>query len=515
MLNTAALRAALILLLLAVSLCAVPFPAGHAANTIQVTYEGQRIPFAETPFIKNGTTYIQARPLANTLGYVIGWLDQTRFSFAKTGTTVVMETNRAAATVNGKSTTLSAAPVKVGATLFLPLRAVAGQLGYAVAWDAATNTAALKAIGGNKPTTPAANPYKVVGYYPSWGPALDQPLSRIQVSKLTHLNYAFANIRDGEVVLGDPANDAVNFAQLKQVKAANPNLRALISIGGWAWSGSFSDVAYTAASRQKFAASAVRFVRQYGFDGVDLDWEFPVAGGLAGNVERAVDKTNFTLLLQEVREQLDAAGKTDGKSYLLTIASAAFPEYVSNVELAKIAPLVDWMNLMTYDFHGSWDDASGHLSALYADPNSPKGSNASDNINAIVALYLKAGVPAKKIVLGVPFYGRSWTSCDGANQGLYQACDGPTRGMYSYEQIKENGWIDANLFTRYWSDSAKVPYLYKKTTGTFVSYEDAESIGYKTSYVKSRGLGGAMIWEMTQDDDKHTLLNALAAGLGR
>lgn len=513
--NTAAVRAAFILLLLAVTLCAVPLPAGHAASPVQVTYEGKRISFAVTPFIKNGTTYIQARPLADTLGYVISWLDQTRFSFAKSGTTVVMETNRAAATVNGKATTLAAAPIKVGATLFLPLRAVANQLGFAVAWNAASNTAALTSTGSTAPTTPTSNPYKVVGYYPSWGPSLNQPLSNMQVSKLTHLNYAFANVRNGQVVLGDPANDAANFKQLKQVKAANPGLRALVSVGGWTWSGSFSDIAYTAASRQKFAASAVLFIRQYGFDGVDLDWEFPVAGGLAGNVERAVDKTNFTLLLQELRNQLDAAGKADGKAYLLTIASAAFPAYVTNVELAKIASLVDWMNLMTYDFHGSWDDASGHLSALYADPNSPKGSKATDNVNAIVDLYLNAGVPAKKLVLGVPFYGRSWTSCDAANQGLYRPCDGATRGMYSYEQILEKGWIDANLFVRYWSDSAKVPYLYKKTTGTFVSYEDAESIGYKTSYVKSRGLGGAMIWEMTQDDDQHTLLNALTAGLGR
>ena len=513
--NKAAVRTSLILFILAISLCALPLPAGHAEKQIQVTYDGERIVFAENPFIKDGSTYIQARPLANTLGYVIQWLDGTRVSFSKAGKTIILETNRVASTVNGKPATLAAAPIKVGATLFLSVRAVSGLFDYSVTWNSATNTAILTSVSGSAPTAPAASPYKLVGYYPSWGAALNQPLSKQPISKLSHLNYAFADVRNGQVVLGDASQDPINFQQLKQLKAANPNLRALISVGGWTWSGSFSDVAYTAASRRTFAASAVSFIRKYGFDGVDLDWEFPVAEGLASNKARPEDKRNFTLLLQELRIQLDAAGKTDGKPYLLTIAAGAFPTYVRNVELAQIASIVDWMNLMTYDFHGDWEGESGHLAPLYADPKSPGGSSASDNIDAVVRLYLKAGVPANKLVLGVPFYGRSWTSCDATNAGLYQICDGPTRAMYSYKQIKDNGWIDANLFVRYWSEAGKVPYLYKKTTGTFITYEDAESIGYKTRYMKSLGLGGAMIWELTLDDSQHTLLNALVAGLGR
>ncbi|MFC5530141.1 glycosyl hydrolase family 18 protein [Cohnella yongneupensis] len=512
--NKAAARAFLMLLIITVSLCSMPLPVGHAASPLQITYNGQRIAFAVNPFIRNGTTYVQARPVAETLGFRIDWLDRTRLSLTKSDTTIVLEVDRTSATVNGKPATISPAPLKDGATLFLPLRAIAQLLGYTVAWDQARNTVALTG-NGQKPSIPAESPYKIVGYYPSWGLSLKHPLTEQQVSKLSHLNYAFANVSGGQVVLGDPATDVENFKQLKNAKIANPNLRTLISVGGWGWSGGFSDASYSASARSKFAASAVAFIRKYGFDGVDLDWEFPVADGMSTNTMRPDDKHNFTLLLQEIRKQLDSAEKLDGRGYLLTIAAGAFPSYVNNVELAALSGIVDWMNLMTYDFHGDWDHASGLLASLYADSKSPRGQQATDNINAVIDLYVKAGVPAKKLVLGIPFYGRSWTSCDATNNGLYQACDGPTRKMYGYDDLKQQGWINGNGFVRYWNSEAKAPYLYKKTTGTFVSYEDAESIGYKTDYLKARGLGGAMVWELTQDDGNNTLLNKLSGDLGR
>lgn len=512
--NKAAVRATLVFLSIIVSLCILPLPAGHAGKPIQVTYQGRAMNFAASPFNRNNVIYIQARPFAETLGFRIDWLDRTRFSLTKGKLNLVLGVGSTSVTVDGRQSSISPAPVKVGATLFLPLRAIAERMRFDVSWDASTNTVAVAERGtAQSPGTPSASAYKVVAYYPFWGAAMDEPISAQPLSKLTHLNYAFANISGGQVVLGDSSTDIANFKQLEQAKSANPGLRTLISVGGWTWSGQFSDIAATSAARKKFAASAVSFMRQYGFDGVDLDWEYPVAGGLAANAKRKEDKTNFTLLLSELRSQLDAAAKADGREYLLTIATGAFPAYVNNVEIQKVASLVDWMNLMTYDFHGDWDESSGHLSALYADSRGPGGKQATDNDDAVVSLYLQAGVPASKLVLGVPFYGRSWTSCEPANNGLYQACDGPTRKMYSYETLKQQGWIGGNGFVRYWNDDAKVPYLYKKTTGTFVSYEDAESIGYKISYLKSKKLGGAMIWELTQDDQSYTLLNALIKGL--
>lgn len=436
-----------------------------------------------------------------------------------------MEVGSTAATVNGVKKTISPAPRKVGATLFVPLRAIAETVNYAVAWNQATNKVSItdrvsaKALTtptpapSGTPTKPATSSYKLVAYYPSWGLYLKEPLKEQPAAGLTHLNYAFANVKDGQVVLGEPDADLENFKQLKQLKAANPRLRALISVGGWTWSGQFSDAALTSGSRQKFAASAVAFMKQYGFDGIDIDWEYPVSGGLAGNKERREDKANFTLLLKEIRNQLDTAERSDDRDYLLTIAGGAFPGYLNNVEIASVSSIVDWINLMTYDFHGDWENSSNHNAPLYGDSKDPGSVQAGYNIDAIVNQYLKSGVPPEKLVLGVPFYGRSWTSCDSANQGQYQACDGPTRKMYSYEQIQKQDWINANGFVRYWNSESKVPYLYKKSTGTFVSYEDAESIGYKTSYLKSHHLGGAMIWEITQDDQSHTLLNKLVNDL--
>ncbi|MBO9600665.1 MAG: chitinase [Cohnella sp.] len=511
------LRAILIALIVTATVYAVSAPSSHAEKPVQVTYNGERIAFSENPFINKGNTYIQVRPFAQTLGFRIDWLDRTRLTLTKTGTTIVMEVDRTTAIVNGVKSTISPAPKLVDSTLFVPLRAIAEKMNFAVAWQQAANTVSItdRIAPDSPPSKPAARSYKLIAYYPSWGLYLKEPLTKQPVSRLTHINYAFANVKDGQVVLGEPDADLRNFEQLKQLKNANPKLRALISVGGWTWSGQFSDAALTSASRQKFAASAVDFMKQYGFDGVDIDWEYPVQGGLSGNKERPEDKRNFTLLLQEIRNQLDAAEKSDGRGYLLTIAGGAFPGYLKNVEIAAVAQAVDWINLMTYDFHGDWDDSSNHNAPLYADSQDPSRANAGNNIDAVVDQYLKSGVPAEKLVLGVPFYGRSWTSCGPANQGLYQDCDGPARKMYSFEQIKNQGWINANGFVRYWNSEAKAPYLYKKTTGTFVSYEDAESIGYKTSYLKSRGLGGAMIWEITQDDDAHTLLNKLAGDLNK
>ena len=138
--------------------------------------------------------------------------------------------------------------------------------------------------------------------------------------------------------LGDTEVDPGNFAELKALKSKYPKLKTLISVGGWTWSGRFSDMAATAARRAGFADSVVAFLRKYGLDGVDLDWEYPVGGGMASNSVRAADKTNFTLLLKLLREKLNAAGKTDGKKYLLTIAGGAGTDYVGHVQLSALSP---------------------------------------------------------------------------------------------------------------------------------------------------------------------------------
>ncbi|RAL27124.1 chitinase [Thermoflavimicrobium daqui] len=371
---------------------------------------------------------------------------------------------------------------------------------------------------------------KIVAYYTAWSTyGRNYQVADIDGSKITHLNYAFANVQNGEIVVGDTYADLDkafpgdcweagckrgNFNQLQKLKQKYPHLKTLISVGGWTWSGNFSDAAMTEASRTKFANSALKFVREYGFDGVDIDWEYPVGGGLTPG--KPEDKQNFTLLMKKLRETLDAAGKEDGKKYLLTIASGAGPSYLQNTELGKVEDYLDWINIMTYDFHGGWDKVSGHNAPLYVDAKDPFEQKDKFNVAAGVQGHIDAGVPAEKIVLGVPFYGRGWTGCGKDNHGEYQACAGIPKGTWedgNFDFIDlENNYINKNGYTRYWNDVTKTPFLFNPSNGTFISYDDAESMGHKMQFIKSKGLGGAMFWELSGDRNK-TLLNKLYSEL--
>ncbi len=414
------------------------------------------------------------------------------------------------------------------------------------------------------PSTNAAGGYKIIGYYPAWANyGRAYKVTDMDVSKVTHINYAFAdicwngihgnpdptgpnpqtwtcqdnvgqiNVPNGTIVLGDPWIDTQysypgdtwdtpirgNIGALIKLKQANPGLKTIISVGGWTWSNRFSDVAATAATRETFANSAVDFIRKYQFDGVDLDWEYPVSGGLAGNSVRAADKQNYTLLLQKIREKLNAAGTADGKQYLLTIASGASPAFATNTELGNIAATVDWINIMTYDFNGGWQNISAHNAPLYYDPAAASAGvpdATTFNVASAVQRYLDSGVPAAKLVMGMPFYGKGWANCANAGNGQYQSCSGLPAGTweagsFDYSDLQAR-FINLNGYTRYWNDAAKVPYLFNASTRTYISYDDPESFGYKTAYLKSKGLAGAMFWEFSGDRNK-TLLNKLASDL--
>nr|ABO15008.1 chitinase [Bacillus amyloliquefaciens] len=405
---------------------------------------------------------------------------------------------------------------------------------------------------------------KMIGYYPSWGAyGRDFQVWDMDASKVSHINYAFADIcwegrhgnpdptgpnpqtwscqdengvidvPNGSIIMGDPWIDVQksnhgdtwdepirgNFKQLLKLKKNHPHLKTFISVGGWSWSNRFSDVAADPQQRENFAASAVNFLRKYGFDGIDLDWEYPLSAGLLGNSTRPEDKRNYTLLLQDVREKLDAAEAKDGKKYLLTIASGASPEYVSNTELDKIAETVDWINIMTYDFNGGWQSISAHNAPLFYDPKAKEAGvpNAETfNIESTVKRYKEAGVKADKLVLGTPFYGRGWSNCEPADNGEYQKC-GPAKegtwekGVFDFSDLEKN-YINKNGYKRYWNDRAKVPFLYNAENGNFITYDDEESYGYKTDLIQSNGLSGAMFWDFSCDS-KQTLLNKLAADL--
>ncbi|MCH6267061.1 glycosyl hydrolase family 18 protein [Neobacillus citreus] len=361
--------------------------------------------------------------------------------------------------------------------------------------------------------TPAPMPgsFKKVGYYAGWSTYSNFQVSNIDASKLTHLNYAFAKIStDGKIALGDsfadvekafPGDTAYqpykgNFYQLTKLKAQYPQLKTLISVGGWTWSEKFSDVALTEESRTIFANSCLEFILKYGFDGVDLDWEYPVAGGESDNINRPEDKQNFTLLLKKIRETFAAQSAKDGKQYLLTIAGGAGEGFANNTELNLLQEYVDYIQLMTYDIHGEWDTLTGLNAPLYRDPVSKFYSEWS--VQDAVQTYLNKGVPANKIVMGVPFYGRIYNQVTNANYGLYQTFTGGGKAL-SYADIVTN-YLNKSGFIRYWEPDSKVPWLFNGSQ--FISYDDEESMGYKTTFIKSMGLGGAMMWELSQDPNR-------------
>jgi chitinase len=373
----------------------------------------------------------------------------------------------------------------------------------------------------------------IVGYYPAWATyERDYQVSEIPAARLTHVNYAFANIQAGGCALGDAwadvqktfqgdtwdessANGAGNFKQLRALRDAQPALRTLISVGGWTWSSQFSDAALSDASRSKFASSCVDFMVEHGFDGLDIDWEYPIGGGFDGNVARPEDKQNYTALLQAIRARMTAKQRELARAepYLLTIAAPAGPALLSHLDSRSIASVVDWINVMAYDFHGSWESETGH--------NAPLIAGASDratgfNVAAAIDGYLSAGVPSAKLVMGVPFYGRSFAGVSaGASHGLYQSSTGAgpgtwENGVLDYHDLVAH-YIGAAGFTRYDDAQAQVPYLFDPQRGVFISYDDPTSLAAKARHARNKALRGTMIWDLSSDTADHALLTALAA----
>jgi chitinase len=347
----------------------------------------------------------------------------------------------------------------------------------------------------------------VIGYFPAGaGRTHNYRVADIPADLLTHVIYAFANVTAaGDCVSVNAGDDAVNFGQLAKLKANSPQLLVLISVGGASHSTNFSAVCGDTATRAHFVASCVQFMAQNGFDGVDIDWEFPAAG----------DRASFIALLQGLRSQLDAQGAADGRAYVLTIAAPAGPKNIENLPLAQIHPSLDWINLMTYDFSVASSDKTNFNAPLFT----TKGDL---NVNAAVNSYLGAGVPPAKIVMGVRFVGTGWQGVGPTHEGLHQSNAGPApgtwdrpgaapSGSFGFQDIEDNSLPS---YTRDWDDEAQAPWLYNDDTEIMISYEDPQSLPAKAGYALSNQLGGIMIWELAADDNESTLLNAVTSVLG-
>lgn len=360
---------------------------------------------------------------------------------------------------------------------------------------------------------------RIIAYLASWGV---QPgrhcIADIPAGLLTHVCYAFGNVgRDGCAALGHRDLDAGNFAQLRTLKRRHPHLKIMISLGGWTGSRWFSDAAASAEGRRRLVDSTLDvFMHDYPglFDGIDVDWEFPVAGGLSENTVRPDDERNYTLLLQEYRRGLDELGARNGCRYELTIAASARPHEIANLELDRLPGILDYINVMTYDYNSTSAHAhfNAPLRAVAADP-APEM-----NVAATMRVFTEAGVPRDRLVVGVPFFGRAFGNVAPANGGLLQSGDHRAAPEWGSEGIDYRVLIgkepERNGFTRHWNAEAQVPWLYDPQARIWITYDDPESIAAKAAYVHVEGFGGVMFWELGADDGG-ALLEAVLAGLGR
>ena len=360
----------------------------------------------------------------------------------------------------------------------------------------------------------------VIGYYQSWqwqqAPERHDP-ANIPYEKLTAINYSFFYpLESGEIVGMDPVADHyvlegkretstgedVDESMIELAKRHGTNV--VLSIGGWDHSNNFPVVAADYQKRANFAHWCSRHIHNYGFAGIDIDWEFP---GYVRHNGTPQDRENFTFLLQTVRDSLDALGEKTGTHYLLSVSLPAAASHLTDLEVPKITAVADYLNIMIWDLFDSGGPVSNHNAALYG----PAHGDSSRCVNGTFRLYHELNnVPAEKINLGVAFYGHSFTECT----QIYTEHEGrdrspfPERDGILYLQIAEK----MNLFERFWDPIAKAPYLVSKSQNMLISFDDEESVARKTNYVINHGARGVVIWPLMGDylkDGRTPLLDVI------
>jgi len=320
----------------------------------------------------------------------------------------------------------------------------------------------------------------------------------IDVWRLSHINYAFVDIKDNRAWLHNEATDTVNLRKLSELKKKNPGLKILISIGGWSWSKNFSDATLTDTSTRNFALSAVDIVSKFNLDGIDIDWEYPGMIG-DGNMYRPEDKQHYTALFKELRERLNDLSRTTQVKYYVTTAVGGSQSYIDHTEMDKVQQYADYINIMSYDYAGGWDTISSHHTNLYVSSADSNQYSAHRSIQAFIA----AGVPVAKIVIGMAFYGKGWQMGSTDNNGLYRRAIKSARGG-GFTYLKDS-LVNKNGYKEYWDAAARAPYLFNAEKKIFISYDNERSVKEKCKYVKQHQLGGAMFWEYNNDKKEYLL----------
>jgi chitinase len=331
--------------------------------------------------------------------------------------------------------------------------------------------------------------YKVIAYYTG----SSERLQHYPLEKITHLIYSFVKLRNDTLMLRDTKQEQ-NVLQIVALKKKYPQLKIMISMGGWSGCAPCSDLFANADHRKTFAKTTVALLKKYNLDGLDLDWEYPAIESYPGHAYAKADRENFTELVKVLRNEM-------GNNYLLTFAAGGFVKYLEeSVDWDKVHPLVDFINLMTYDLVGGYATVTGHHTPLFG---YRKDQESTDKC---VSWLSKHHVPAHKLITGAAIYGRVWEKVAAINNGLYQA--GIFKQAVSFANFNTY-FSDSSGYHYYWDKKAKAPYQYNPSKQLFATFDNEKSIAAKAEYVKRKKLGGIMFWELSDDKPKDGLLEQM------
>ena len=338
-------------------------------------------------------------------------------------------------------------------------------------------------------------PYQVIAYYTGDG----ETIKKYPVKDLTHIIFSFLKMQHDTLTFHSD-EQRKTLMKLVELKKENPQLKIMVSVGGWGGCGPCSELFDSPEQRAMFAKTTVELFKQYNVDGLDLDWEYPAIEGYPDHKYMAADKPNFTELVKALRKEM-------GNKYLLTFAAGGFESYVENsIDWDAVMPLVDFVNLMTYDLVGGYSKVTGHHTPL---AGTMPGQQSTDKC---VSWLLKHKVPSEKMIIGAAFYARIWENVANVNNGLYQS--GHFLQGVDYKNFPTY-FTDTSGFKYYWDENSKAPFQYNASKKLFATFDDKRSIAAKTDYIKKNKLGGIMFWELSLDKTKDGLVDAMVKGLSK
>jgi chitinase len=335
----------------------------------------------------------------------------------------------------------------------------------------------------------AQNPPVIIAYYAGGANRVDS----FEVEKLTHMIYSFCHLKGNRLNVDD-AGDTLTIQKMVKLKARNPKLKILLSLGGWGGCKMCSEVFSTAAGRDEFSASVKELTDYFKTDGIDLDWEYPAISGYPGHRFVPEDKQNFTALCISLRKAL-------GNKHEISFAAGGFTTFLKeSIEWDKVMPVINYANLMTYDLVHGYSTTTGHHTPLYST------SMQKESTDNAIRMLDSIGVPRNKMVIGAAFYARIFENAANVNNGLYQTTK-------FRNGVPHRNWGSAfspdSGFVYHWDKEAQAPYMYNASKKWFVTFDDTASMRLKMEYTIDKKLHGIMFWQLNEDKLRDGLLNVL------